>query len=547
MIQEIDIRTINFSSYEELVSRFRWNIPEYFNIGEAILDRNIKEGFGENIALYYEDEEGNKSVYTFSEIKMLSDAFIKVLKERFNVDKGDVIGVYLQPRPETVVSILSIYRLGGITLSISPLMGTEAVEYRLRHSEAKVLVTDRKNIRERIKDINIVLVGEDARNGNEVEFDEIKKENASFNSVKTKSEDPGQLFYTSGSTGTPKGVLHAHRFLLGHIPAYQLYFEMAPRDYDVFYTPADWGWIGAIGDVILPSLYFGKPIVAYRREGKFSPKDHLAIIQKYKVTCAFISPTALRMIRRDIEKPSKEYDLKLRAVSSAGEAVGEDLINWAMKELSPNLNEFYGCTEANLITVNNSAWRKLGSIGKPTPGHEVAIIDENGNPVINQLGDIAVKIGDPVVFLGYFKNPEATARKFRGNWFLIGDLGIMDETGYIWFKGRADDVIKVSGYRLGPEEIESAILQHPAIQDVAVIGKPDPLRGNIIKAFVVLKEGYSPSQGLVNEIQQLVKQRLAAYAYPREIEFVNELPRTETGKLKRFELRRRENENTKSS
>ena len=547
MIHEIDLRTINFSSYEELVDKFRWNVPEYFNIGEAILDRNIREGFGDNIALYYEDEEGNKGVYSFSEIKKLSDAFIKVLKERFNVSKGAVIGVYLQPRPETIVSILSIYRLGGITLSISPLMGTEAVEYRLRHSEAKVLVTDRKSVRERIKNVNIVLVGEEARYENEMEFDEIKKENANFDAVKTKSEDPAQLFYTSGSTGAPKGVLHAHRFLLGHIPAYQLYFEMAPKDYDVFYTPADWGWIGAIGDVILPSLYFGKPIVAYRREGKFNPRGHLAIMQKYKVTCSFIPPTALRMIRRDVEKPAKEYNLKLRAISSAGESVGEELINWAMKELSPNANEFYGCTEANLVTVNNSMWRKVGSIGKPTPGHEVAVIDENGNPVINQVGDIAVKIGDPVVFLGYFKNPEATAKKFRGDWFLIGDLGIMDESGYIWFKGRADDVIKVSGYRLGPEEIERVILQHPAVQDVAVIGKPDPLRGNIIKAFVVLKEGYSPSESLVNEIQQLVKERLAAYAYPREIEFVNELPRTETGKLKRFELRRRENENAKSS
>jgi len=423
-------------------------------------------------------------------------------------------------------------------------MGVDAVEYRIKQSGAKVIIMEgsRKEVRERLKNVTKIVVDGEANRENEIEFDEVKKASGIYDAVNTGSEDPAQLFYTSGSTGAPKGVLHAHRFLLGHIPTYQLYFEMAPKEEDVFYTPADWGWIGAIGDVLLPSLYFGKPIVAYRRTGKFSPKDTLAVMQKYKVTCAFIPPTALRMIRREVSSPTKDYDLKLRAISSAGEAVGEELIEWAMKELSPNVNEFYGCTEANLVTVNNSLWRKIGSVGKPAPGHEVAVIDEQGNKLINQIGEIAVKSGDPVLFLGYYKNPEATAKKFRGDWFLIGDLGIMDEYGYIWFKGRADDVIKVSGYRLGPEEIESIILQHPAVQEVAVIGKADKLRGNIIKAFIVLKEGYSPSEELVTEIQQLVKSRLASYAYPREIEFVKELPRTETGKLKRFELRKREEE-----
>lgn len=540
---EIDLRENRFHNYDELIKTFKWSIPSYFNIGEAILDRKVREGLGDNVAVYYEDEEGNHSVYTFSQLKKLSDSLITLLKEN-GVKKGDVIGVYLQPRVETIVSILTIYRLGGVTLSISPLMGVDAVEYRIKQSGAKVIIMEgsRKEVRERLKNVTKIVVDGEANRENEIEFDEVKEASGIYDAVNTRSEDPAQLFYTSGSTGTPKGVLHAHRFLLGHIPTYQLYFEMAPKEEDVFYTPADWGWIGAIGDVLLPSLYFGKPIVAYRRTGKFSPKDTLAVMQKYKVTCAFIPPTALRMIRREVSSPIKDYDLKLRAISSAGEAVGEELIEWAMKELSPNVNEFYGCTEANLLTVNNSLWRKIGSVGKPVPGHEVAVIDEQGNKLINQIGEIAVKIGDPVLFLGYYKNPEATAKKFRGDWFLIGDLGIMDEYGYIWFKGRADDVIKVSGYRLGPEEIESIILQHPAVQEVAVIGKADKLRGNIIKAFIVLKEGYSPSEELVTEIQQLVKSRLASYAYPREIEFVKELPRTETGKLKRFELRKREEE-----
>jgi acetyl-CoA synthetase len=538
MEYEIDLRKIPFNTYSELLNKFKWKIPEYFNIGEAILDRNNDD----SIAVYYEDEEGNRKNYTFKELNLMSNSFIKLLSEKFKINQGDVIGVYLQPRVETVVSILSIYRLGCTALSISPLMGSESVEYRIKHSNAKVAVIEgsRKDVREKLGNINLIIVGDEQRRENETDFDEIKRQTGNFTAVKTKSDQAAQLFYTSGSTGLPKGVLHAHRFLLGHIPTYQLYFEMAPRDEDIFYTPADWGWIGAIGDVILPSLYFKKPIVAYRREGKFDPNNALAIMQKYNVTCAFIPPTALRMIKREIEHPAKEYNLKLRAISSAGEAVGEDIINWALKELSQNVNEFYGCTEANLVVTNNSLWRKIGSLGKPSPGHEVAVIDESGKPIVGEIGEIAVRRDDPVVFLGYLNNPDYTKTKFRGEWFLMGDSGVMDENGYIWFKGRADDVIKVSGYRLGPEEIEKIILRHPAVQDVAVIGKPDKIRGNIIKAFIVLKDSYSKSDELASQIQQFVKNNLASYAYPREIEFVNELPRTETGKLKRFELRKKE-------
>jgi acetyl-CoA synthetase len=398
----------------------------------------------------------------------------------------------------------------------------------------------RKEVREKLKNLTKIIVNDEARWENEIEFDEVKRSSGVYDALNTRSDEPAQLFYTSGSTGAPKGVLHAHRFLLGHIPAYQLYFEMAPKENDVFYTPADWDWIEAISDVLLSSLYFGMPVVAYKRSGRFNANDTLAIMQKYRVTCGFISPTALRMIRREVNNVRNAYDLRLRSISTAGESAGEDLILWAMKELSPNVNEFYGCTEANLVIVNNSLW--LGSLGKVSSGHEVTVIDENGNQLVNQIGEIAVKVGDPVLFLGYYKDPKTTANKFRGQWFLISNLDLIDENGYVWFKGRVDDVIKVSGYRPGPEEIESVILQHPAVQDVAIIGKPDKLRGNIFMAFVGLKEGYSPSDELVIQIQQLVKNKLASYAYPREIEFVKELPRTETGKLKRFELRKREEE-----
>ncbi|TRM76425.1 AMP-dependent synthetase [Sulfolobus sp. B5] len=541
---EIDIRALNFKNYDELIRSFSLNVPSKFNIGYSILDKNVPKN-GEKIAVYYSDESSKKDSVTFSKLKNLSDSLGNALVKDLGIKRGDRVAIYLQPRIETIITLLTIYRVGAIALSISPLMGTEAVEYRLKHSEAKVIFMEgnRTDVRNKIKNIeslnHIIVVEGEANATKEIEFwDLIKSSSKGFEVAETNSEEPAQLFYTSGTTGPPKGVLHAHRFVLGHIPTFQLYFELAPKEEDVFWTPADWGWIGAIGDVILPSLYFGKPLVAYKREGKFSPEEAMRIMEDYRVTCAFIPPTALRIIKNKISP--KEYDLKLRAISSAGEAVGEDLIKWGMSEFNVPINEFYGCTEANLVTTNNSLWLRIGSLGKSSPGHLVDVIDEEGNSLPpHKVGEIAVRIGDPSLFLGYWENEEATRKKFRGIWFLIGDLGYKDENGYLWFKGRADDVIKVSGYRIGPEEIESVILQHPAVKEVAVIGKPDPVRGHIIKAFIVLKENVD-EKNIDKDIQEFVKRRLASYAYPREIEFVKELPRTETGKIKIHVLRERE-------
>lgn len=540
---EVDLREINFHNYDELIKKFKWNIPSNFNIGEAILDRKIKDGLGDNAAIYYEDDEGNHSFYTFAQLKSLSDSLITTLKE-IGLKRGDVIGIYLQPRVETIASILSAYRMGAISLSISPLMGVDAVEYRIKHSEAKVIIMEgsKKEVREKLKNVIKIVVEGEATGENEFEFDNIKKVSGVHNAVNSESNEPAHLFYTSGTTGPPKGVLHAHRFLLGHIPAYQLYFEMAPKENDVFYPLADWGWIGALGDVILPSLYFGKPIVAYRTQGVLSSADILAIMEKYKVTCAFIPPSTLRAIKREVNNIRGNYNLNIRAISSAGESVGQDMIDWATRELTPNINEFYGSTEANLVLVNNSMWRKVGSLGKPAPGHEVAVIDENGNKLINQIGSLAIKIeDDPVVFLGYYKNPEATAKKIKGPWFLYGDLALMDQDGYIWFKGREDDVIKISEQIIIPEEIERSVLLHPAVKDAAAIGK-NKLGKTVIVIFLVLKEGYSLSNELMAEIKQLARNKLPSSLkeIELEIEVLKELPRTETSKLKRVELRKRE-------
>lgn len=545
---EIDLRKYLFSSYNEIYINFKWNIPEYFNIGYAIIDRNMERGLGDRPAIYYLDDEGDRRVLTFGDLKRLSDGLASSLRD-LGVGRGDVVGVYLQPRPEVVVSLGAIYRLGAVALSISPLIGIEGVEYRLRHSGAKALVVEgaRRDVVDGAAKIDglraVYVVGSEPRGGKEYSLENQSKSGGRVDVAATKSEEPAQLFYTSGSTGPPKGVLHAHRFLLGHIPTYQLYFELAPREGDVFWTNADWGWIGALGDVVLPSLYFGMPVLAYRRSRGFNAGEALKAMEEYGVTAAFITPTALRMIRREYPQPLRDFGLRLRAVSTAGEAPGRELVEWALQAFKAPVNEFYGCTEANLVVTNHSLWARPGSAGKPAPGHVVDVVDEDGRPLPpGSEGLIAVKLPDPVAFLGYWKNPEATAAKIRNGWFIIGDAGVKDVEGYIWFKGRVDDVIKVAGYRLGPEEVEEVIAKHPAVLEAAVIGKPDPIRGTIVKAFVVLRPGVEPSEEVKRDIQNFVKSRLAAYAYPREIEFLDQLPRTETGKLKRYELRRREME-----
>jgi len=541
---EVDVRKYGSLSYELLYKDFQWNIPKDFNIGEAICDRHTKDK-GDKVAVYYEDQ-GHEVKWTFWDLRNASNQLANLLRD-IGVKRMDRVGICLPSRPETVVSLLATYKLGCIAVSMSPLFGSDAVTYRLKDSEAKVLVLEgeREDIRgllDQIKSLeHVIIVEEESLSDKELSFDEIRGASTNFELVKTSSENPAQLFYTSGTTGPPKGTLHAHRFMLGHVPCSQLYFELAPQENDVFWTPADWGWIGALGDVLLPALYFGMPVVAHKRLGKFEPQVALAIMEKYKVTCAFIPPTALRMIKNTVEHPTKEYNLQLRAICSAGETVGAEVVRWGQEELGIPINEFYGCTESNLVVVTSSSIMKIkpGAMGKPCPGHIVGVLDGEGNMLpAGEIGEIAVKAPDPVFFLGYWKKPEATKKKFRGEWFLTGDIGYKDEEGYLWFKGRADDIIKSAGYRIGPGEVENVINQHPAVLESAVVPKPDPIRGNVVKAFVVLRSGFKPSEGLKSEIQKMVKEKLAAYAYPRQIRFIEEIPKTETGKVKRYEIRR---------
>ena len=363
---------------------------------------------------------------------------------------------------------------------------------------------------------------------------------AQFTPERTRADDPAMMIYTSGTTGPPKGALEPHRVLLGHLPGVEFVHEFFPQAGDCFWTPADWAWAGGLLNALLPSLYYGVPVVARRFE-KFDPDEAYALMAATGVRNAFIPPTALRMLRAG-GSPQGRYALNLRTVGSGGEALGGETYEWGRSALGLTINEFYGQTECNkvLAACAKIGVSKPGAIGKPVPGHEVAVIGPDGARCApGELGQIAVKRPDPVMFLEYWNRPDATRDKFIGDWMTTGDQGVCDEEGYISFVGRDDDVITSAGYRIGPGEIEDCLIRHPAVALAAAIGKPDPVRTEIVKAFIVLKHGVSASDALATDIQAFVRTRLSAHEYPREIAFIPEMPMTTTGKVIRRLLRER--------
>jgi len=354
----------------------------------------------------------------------------------------------------------------------------------------------------------------------------------------TAADDPALIIYTSGTTGSPKGALHAHRVLRGHLPGVELPHDRFPQPGDLFWTPADWAWIGGLLDVLLPSLFHGIPVLAHRAQ-KFDPEHAFALMARHGVRNAFLPPTALKMLRA-VPDPAR-FGHRLRSIGSGGETLGAEMLDWGRSAFGLTINEFYGQTECNLVVASCASLfpPKPGAMGRPVPGHEVAILSDDGTPQPpGTEGAIAIRAPDPVMFLRYWNRPDATREKFRGDWLLTGDRGIADGDGTLTFVGRDDDVITSAGYRIGPGEIEDFLLSHPAISAVAVIGLPDPLRTERVTAVVVPKPGITPDAGLATHIQCFVRTRLAAHLYPRQVEFTDALPQTATGKIMRGVLRK---------
>jgi acetyl-CoA synthetase len=532
------------ADYRTTFDGFAWRIPERFNIGVAACDRHA-DGSGRP-ALIYEDGAGVATT-SFDELKRASNRLANMLAGH-GVGAGERVGILLPQRPETAMAHLAIYKLGAIALPLFIQFGPDALEHRLQHSGAAALITDGENlskveaIRDALPDLRRIFVidGPGAALGHLDFATEMAKASDGFAPLDTRADDPALIIYTSGTTGKPKGALHAHRVLLGHLPGVQLPQEFFPQGGDLFWTPADWAWAGGLLDVLLPSLYFGVPVLASRAK-KFDAEAAFALIARHKVRNAFLPPTALKLMRQ-VENP-RRFGFRMRSIGTGGETLGADMLAWGAETFGFDLNEFYGQTEANLIVSNSAGLFPVapGSMGRAVPGHKVAVISAQGEELpAGEQGLIAVARPDPVMMLEYWRQPEATAQKFVGDWFLTGDAGACDADGYFWFQGRDDDIISSGSYRIGPGDIEDCLMRHPAVLMVAVVGSPDPVRTEVVKAFVMTRPGFAASDALAGEIQAFVKERLAAYQYPREIEFVTELPMTATGKIMRKTLRDRE-------
>jgi len=533
------------TDYSGICKRFQWRIPARYNIGVDTVDRHPDN----DLALIHELADGNTRRYTFGDIKRLSNRFANVLTH-LGVGNGDRVGILLPQAPETAVAHIAAYKMGAIALPLFTLFGPDALGYRLADSGARVVVTNTENLpkvmalRAELPELKAVVVtGGQAPDGVHAFDTLVAAASDDFTPVDTSADDPALIIYTSGTTGNPKGALHAHRVLLGHLPGVEMPHNLFPQKGDLFWTPADWAWIGGLLDVLLPSWHHGVPVLAHRMN-KFDPEHAFHLMAKHGVRNVFLPPTALKIMRQ-VENPQARHAYQLRSIGSGGETLGKELLEWGRETFGLTINEFYGQTECNLIISGCEAVMQAhpGAIGRAVPGHEVAVVDDQGNPLPDgEGGHIAVRRPDPVMFLRYWNRPEATAEKFVGDWLLTGDMGRRDEEGYFWFQGRSDDVITSAGYRIGPAEIEDCLLKHPAVAMAAVVGSPDPVRTEVVKAFIVAREGVDTSDKLADDIQAFVKERLAAYEYPRQIEFLEQLPMTTTGKIIRRELRQREAE-----
>jgi len=510
-------------TYESLRETFRWALPERVNIGVEVSDR---QPAGDPAILVTDGREITRIV-CFGELTEASNRLANALVA-LGIGAGDRVALILSQRPETAIAHIAIYKLGAIAVPLSAAFGSDALEVRLRGSEPQAVLGERDSL-ERVAALGFdgVLIDVDH------DLERLLAEaSPHFTAAATTPDTPALLVYTSGTTGPPKGALHGHRVLAGHLPGFELSHDFFPQPGDRIWTPADWAWIGGLYDVVMPALAHGTPVVAFRTQ-RFDPEQAFDVMVRAGIRNVFMPATALRMMRRS-GGSSESVPVALRTIASGGETVGEETAAWCRERFGVRLNEFYGQTEANLLIGNCAAWpERPGWMGRAYPGHELRLVD----------GEIAVKVdGDPVVFLEYWRDEEATAGKVRDGWLHTGDLAEVDDEGNYRSIGRVDDLISSGGHRIGPGEIEECLIRHPSVAIAAVIGVPDAIRGEVVKAFVVTAPGASGSPELVEELQQLVRTRLSGYEVPRAIAFVAELPLTVTGKIRRAELRRLEAE-----
>lgn len=534
-----------WESYEALCESFEWELPDRFNIADYVCDRWAEDK--SRVAFFAEEADGTERTITFWEVRNASNQMANYLVDQ-GIEPGDRIGVMSPQKPETVMATLAIWKVGGVAIPLSTLFGPDAVNYRLGDAEAAAAFVDESVVdafRRSNSDVGLTItIGDVEREEGEVDFwSSIADRSREFDTADTTPRDDAMLVYTSGTTGDPKGVRHGHEVMLGSLPQFITFgMDMDREASQVFYSPAAWAWVASTITLWAP-LYYGIPVVSYN--GQMEIENELRLLEKYGVTNYFNAPTGIRQLMQieDID----EYELDLHMVYCGGEAVTQSIVDWVTDTFEDvAINQGYGLTEAMGVISDCEALMefKEGTMGQESPGHDVTLVDPETSEPLDEygtIGEIAVRYeGNPVCFKEYWNKPEKTAETKTDGLLLTGDLATVDEDGYYTFVGRKDDVIICSGYRIGPEEVEDTITKHDAVIDAGVIGVPDETRGEIPKAFVVVKDGHDPSDDLKSDLQQFVKDRLAKYEYPRDIEFIDELPTTVTGKVRRVDLRDRE-------
>lgn len=529
-------------SWEAIRKAHHWNVPDAFSMAWACCDR-WAETEPKRLALVHVGGQD----YSYGDLKRLSSRLANVLVAH-GIGRGDRVGCLLPQVPETVLAHLACYRIGAVLVPLFTLFGEDALRYRLADSGAKALITNRANLPKidaiwtELADLKHVWTIDGSGDGAASLHDAMQMASEHCERAVLGPEDPAFLCYTSGTTGPPKGALHGQRVVLGHIPSTQMVQDFFPQPGDRIWTPSDWAWLGGLGNIMLPALYFGMPLIAHRAD-KFDPNEAFHLMETQRVTNAFLAPTALKLMRQAGDH--RRDGLALRAVGSGGESLGAAILDWGETALGFTINEFYGQTECNPVLGCNAGVLPVrpGSTGKPIPGKDVVILMPDGALAPpGTTGEIAVRRGDPAMFLRYWKNPEKTAEKFINaedgyEYLLTGDEGEMDQDGYFWFASRTDDVITSSGYRIGPAEIEDCLNRHPAVAMSAVVGVPDAVRTEIVKAFVVLADGRNGSPELAKELKAHVRARLSPHVMPRLIDWVDKMPMTATGKIMRRALR----------
>jgi len=531
-------------TYAEVYRSFRWTLPDKYNIAWDVCDRHAKEP--DSIALIHRQPDGEVRNYSFREMQRFANQLANVFVA-FGLKRGDRVMLLLPQHPVTAFANVGCWKAGLISVPTSVLFGAGALEYRLNNSGAKLVITDRLNaekialLRDRTPTLEAVFSIDGRADGALSLWETMDRASDAFETLALTPNTPAFINYTSGTTGWPKGALQGHRSMIGHMPGVEVLYDFYPQQDDLLWSPADWSWLAGLMDVLMPAWFHGKPVLTYHATS-FDAEYALEMMGRHNVRNVLLTPTVLKLIRQ-VRNPVQRFGVRLRSIISGTEAVGKELLEEMNSTFNVTINEGFGQTECNMVLGNCASLghTKIGSLGSAIPGHVAAIVDDGGNPLPpGELGNIAFKAPDPVMLLEYWHNETASREKFAGDWLITGDLGIADEDGFFWFRGRSDDLIKSSGYRIGPAEIEDAISCHPKVLRAAVIGIPDAERNEIIKAYVVLAKNHTGSEELKDEIRLSVRNRLAKHEYPREIEFVESLPMTTTGKIIRRELRDRE-------